>query len=76
MIVINLLILAVYTIFLRVSYGSNYNKEYAFLLDAFLIGCHVVLCLIIAIFTRPREFLLSAGLVLLIGFATCTIGIN
>jgi len=63
---INLLILIVYTIYLRVD-----NNNYNFITDAFFITIHVVLCLVIAIFTKPRAFLLSAGLVLLIGFATC-----
>jgi glucan phosphoethanolaminetransferase (alkaline phosphatase superfamily) len=63
---VNLLILIVYTIYLRVD-SNNYN----FIADAFFIAIHVVLCLVIAIFIKPRAFLLSAGLVLLIGFATC-----
>ncbi|MBB5397952.1 hypothetical protein [Mucilaginibacter sp. AK015] len=61
-----MLILIVYTIALRIGH-DNYN----FILDAMLIALQVVLCLIIAIFTNARAFLLSAGLVLLIGFATC-----
>ena len=73
---INLLVLAVYTIYFRTTYGSHYTEEYVFLIDAFCIGVHVLLCLVTAIFTRPREFLLSAGLVLVIGFATCSIGIS
>lgn len=75
-VLINLLILAAYTIYFRVTYGSHYTEEYVFIVDAFCIGVQVLLCLVVAIFTRPRDFLLSAGLVLVIGFATCTIGVS
>ncbi|RYU86558.1 hypothetical protein EWM62_18055 [Mucilaginibacter terrigena] len=63
---VNMLILIIYTIALRIN-----HDEYNFIVDAMLIALQVVLCLIIAIFTNARAFLLSAALVLLIGFATC-----
>jgi hypothetical protein len=65
---INMLILIIYTIALRVN-----HNEYDFIGDAMLIAMHVVLCLIISIFTNTKAFLLSAGLVLVIGFATCLV---
>lgn len=63
---INLLVLAAYTIYLRIN-----NEELIILGEAFLIAIQLVVCLITAIFIYRKEFLLSAALVLLIGFSTC-----
>lgn len=63
---INLAILAAYTIFLRI------NKEELIVLgEALLIAAQIIICLITAIFVQRKAFLLSALLVLLIGFSTC-----
>ncbi|RFZ85473.1 hypothetical protein DYU05_07715 [Mucilaginibacter terrenus] len=75
-IAVNLIILVVYTLTFRIIYGADYNHQYGFLLfDAFFIAAHVFVCLVIAIFSRPKEYLLSAVLVLVIGFGTCVIGL-
>lgn len=69
----NLGILALYTIFCFV-----FNKSEGLILDAFLIVGHVGICLLMGIIqsiiskgTSAKEWLLSALLVLLIGFGTC-----
>ena len=64
---INLLVLVAYTIYFRTAA----YQELIILGEAVFIGLQVVLCLILAIFVYRKEFLLSAGLVLLIGFSSC-----
>lgn len=41
------------------------------MLDMFLIGIHVVVCIICAIAYRKWSWLLSAVIILVIGFSTC-----
>jgi len=64
---LNIAVLIGYTIYLRFVAQGQYNVIGL----AFLIAIHVALCLILAIFIYHKEFLLSAGLVLIIGFSTC-----
>ena len=70
---INLLILISYTIYFRLR-----SKDLeALIIDAFAIALHVVICLIVAAAVkRGRIWALSAGLILVIGFATCFSGLH
>lgn len=65
---INLALMLIYTIVFK-SMGDNYS----IIEVAFLMVIHIVMCLITAIFFKPRAFLLRALAVLLIGFSTCWI---
>jgi hypothetical protein len=65
---INLLVLIVYTLYLKVEYKMD---EFAIITEAFCIAVQIILCLIMAIAIYHKEFLLSALVVLLIGFSTC-----
>jgi hypothetical protein len=64
---INVTVMVAYTVYLRFVDRGQYN----IIGDAMLIAIHVVLCLVLAIFAFSKEFLLSAALVLVIGFSTC-----
>lgn len=64
---INLLVLIAYTIYLRVFN----NEELIILVEAIFIAFQVAFCLIMAIFVYRKELLLSALVVLLIGFSSC-----
>jgi hypothetical protein len=64
---INLLVLIAYTIYLRVFN----NEELIILVEAIFITFQVAFCLIMAIFVYRKELLLSALVVLLIGFSSC-----
>ncbi len=66
---LNIAVLIGYTIYL----GFIDHGQYKSIGLAFLIAIHVALCLILAIFIYHKEFLLSAGLVLIIGFSTCVL---
>lgn len=63
---INLLILVAYTLIFKLGAGSE-----GLLLDAFIIFIHVVVCIGMAIGKKSGFWLLSAFLVLVIGFSTC-----
>jgi hypothetical protein len=63
---INLAVLAAYTIY----FGVNKDSEMA-IAEAFFIAIQIIICLITAIFVYRKEFLLSALVILLIGFSTC-----
>jgi hypothetical protein len=64
---INLAIMVAYTIYNKtLDMGAD-----AVLGVAMLIGLHVGLCLLSAIFIFRKEFLLSAAMVLVVGFSTC-----
>jgi hypothetical protein len=64
---INMAVMIAYTLYTRYVESGELN----IILNAFFVGIHAVLCLILAIFVWRKEFLLSALLVLLIGFSTC-----
>ena len=63
---INLAILAVYTLLIKLTPDGG-----GFVLDAFLLLFHVVICIIMSIVKKSGSWLLSAFLVLAIGFSTC-----
>jgi hypothetical protein len=60
----NLLIMVFYTIILCLFTNG-------FFLDAFFLFIHFFTCLIVAIADRSKMWLLSAVLVLALGFSTC-----
>jgi len=65
---INLLVLFFYTVLFKLFSG---NADIIF--DAFVIGFYVIFCLLMALLSRASWYwLLSAVLVLVIGFSTCT----
>ena len=76
---INLAILLVYSLIIRFSNGAGNDKGLGILIiSAFVIAAHVLILLIMcAVFYAGRQkeqgrtFLLSSGLVLLIGFSSC-----
>lgn len=63
---INILILAIYSVLCTLDSSSG-----GFVFDAFLILIHVATCIILAIVKRSWMWLLSALIVLVIGFSTC-----
>jgi len=62
---INLIILAVYTILFKLAGDGG------FVLDALILVLHVTTCIIMSIVKKSGFWLLSAFLVLAIGFSTC-----
>ncbi|TFF33615.1 hypothetical protein [Mucilaginibacter psychrotolerans] len=64
---INIAIMVAYTLYFR--FGDQGQEN--IIAIAMLIVAQVVLCLILAIFVFSKEFLLSAAMVLVIGFSTC-----
>jgi len=66
---INLAILVAYTIYFKRS-----SKDSLIIISqAIAIGFHVIACLLLAIVVYRKEFLLSALVILLIGFSSCWI---
>ncbi len=65
---VNLAVLAAYTIYNSVHRDHD---GYIVIGEAFFIAVQIIICLITAIFVCRKEFLLSALVVLLIGFSTC-----
>ena len=80
---INLLVLLVYSLFIRMlsiseGRGSNDNALGIMLVSAFLVGIHVFICIVVTIaeYARhkpelARAWILSALIVLLVGFSAC-----
>ncbi len=65
---LNLLTLAIYTVIFK------FQKDTGFLLDAFVILIHFILCLVFAVVNQNKSaglWILSACLILAIGFSTC-----
>lgn len=60
----NILALVTYTLLCRSVDGG-------IMIDCFLVGIHVLACIIVAIGVRKWEWVLSAFLVLAIGFSSC-----
>jgi hypothetical protein len=77
----NLLAILVYSILIRaVSGGGSHNDQNLgiLLFSAIAVGIHVLACLLMAAFTYSGEdkqlgkaWLLSAGIVLVVGFSAC-----
>lgn len=74
----NLLILLIYTLVIHFSFSGNEKSMGIMLVSAMVISVQVILNLIlffIYFFTGRKEigksFLLSSGIVLLIGFSSC-----
>jgi hypothetical protein len=78
---INLLVLLAYSILIRVL-SSGGGKQGAamgiLIMSAFAVGIHVIICLLVTVVeygNRSKEvgraWLLSSGIVLLVGFSTC-----
>ena len=77
---INLAVLLAYSILIRVSSrGGGQDVGMGILImSAFAVGFHVIICLIVMAMhfanrdkTLGRAWLLSSGIVLLVGFSTC-----
>jgi hypothetical protein len=76
---INLVILLLYSILIRVFSGGGREASLGIMImSAFVIGLHVLICLIITAATYGNKnkelgkaWLLSTGIVLLVGFSTC-----
>lgn len=77
---INLLVLLAYSAVIRIlSSGSGQSVAMSILImSAFAIGLHVLICLIVSAIMHGnkarelgRAWLLSSGIVLLVGFSTC-----
>jgi len=62
----NLLVFAAYTVICAVT-----SKDGGFIFDMFFIGIQCFACIILAIINRSLVWLLSALMVLIIGFSTC-----
>lgn len=60
----NILGLIIYTLLCRFTEGGIF-------LDCLLVGIHFLCCIIVAISVKKWEWVLSAFLVLAIGFSTC-----
>jgi hypothetical protein len=69
---INLALLVAYTIYFKTSSKDSLN----IILEAVAIGLHVITCLLLAIVVYRKEFLLSALVILLIGFSSCWMVFN
>ena len=77
----NLLAILVYSIIIRLlNYGPKHNDASLgiLILSAFAVGLHVLICALISFFEfsskrreKGRAWILSAGIVLLVGFSVC-----
>jgi hypothetical protein len=77
---INLAVLFAYSILIRlISSGGTQSASMGILImSAFAVGIHVVICLLVTAVAygnqskeSGRAWLLSSGIVLLVGFSTC-----
>lgn len=74
----NLLILLIYSIIIRALFGNDHDDYGILLVSAFVIAIHTLANIIFCIVNYStgkkvlgKAFLLSTGIVLLIGFSTC-----
>ena len=67
-VLINMLLLVIYSIAIKASGDEGLD---ILMEDMMLVIAHIVLCFTFAFFYYPKEFVLSALLILLIGCATC-----
>ena len=76
---INLLILLIYSVVIRFAVGRSGDGSLGIMIfSAIAVGIHVFICLIVAAIMNigknsglGKAWLLSSGLVLLIGFSVC-----
>jgi hypothetical protein len=78
---INLAVLFAYSVLIRVLSGSGGKQGAAMgilIMSAFAVGLHVLICLVVSSIEYRfkdqglgRAWLLSSGIVLLVGFSTC-----
>jgi hypothetical protein len=76
---INLAVLFAYSVLIRILSGGGSQAAMGILImSAFAVGIHVLVCLIVtaAEYSKKtkdlgRAWLLSSGIVLLVGFSTC-----
>jgi hypothetical protein len=68
----NMIIFMAYTLWVR----SGRDNEFGFIAEAFFMAIHIVLCMVAAIIGYRRQFLISALVILLIGFSTCYISVT
>lgn len=74
---INLLIMLAYMVVINLTSTGQERELAVLLLSAFAVGIHVAISVLIAVIffiqknPMAKAFLLSAGLVLVIGFSSC-----
>jgi hypothetical protein len=77
---INLVVILVYSALIRLANGTTADKASLgiMIMSAFAVGIHVLICLVVAgvgylnnTKDMGRAWLLSAGIVLVIGFSVC-----
>ena len=75
---INLVLILVYSALIRLVYGAGNNTSLSrMIMSAYAIALHILICLVLAgvYFNKNKDmgksWLLSAGIVLVIGFSVC-----
>ena len=72
---INLCIMLAYMVLINITSIGQERELAVVVFSAFAVGVHVAISVLVAIIffiqKNPKAFLLSAGLVLLIGFSAC-----
>ena len=73
---INLVLILVYSALIRLVIGTGNNQALGLMiLSAFAIALHVLICVIVSAVHKDKDmgkaWLLSAGIVLVIGFSVC-----
>jgi len=76
---INLVIILVYSALIRLASGTGNGASMSIaIMSAYAVGIHVLICLVITTFgfldknkDMGKAWLLSAGIVLVIGFSVC-----
>jgi len=69
---INMIVFLAYTLWVR----SGRDNEFGFIAEAFFMAIHIILCMVAAIIGYRKQFLISALVILLVGFSTCYISIQ
>jgi len=65
-VVCNFIIFVIYSLYFK------FIQQHDLMLYAFILCFHTIICMLIYALTKKGGWVLSAGLVLFIGFATCT----
>jgi hypothetical protein len=74
---INLLVMLVYMILINVTSLGQERQLAVLVFSAFAVGIHVAISILVSVIffiqknPRAKAFLLSAGIVLVIGFSSC-----